>query len=207
MSPFHSPKRTFTRHLLRCVPLCLALCLLAGCLLDTSLDAKGGGTMTIKYRLTNEVQLESAKKRLESPRVKLVSAEVAPDKWATFQIQFDDVKALSTVEFFKNATFALAEDGMVRKLEAKFTNKNPSELPDEMVAYLGKDMTFVLHLPGKVVDSNATETAGNTVTWRYELKKFTAMPVVEMRVTYELAQPAGTPASAPSTPAPSKPAQ
>ena len=82
-----------------------------------------------------------------------------------------------------------------------------------MVAYLGKDMTFVLHVPGKIVDSNATETTGGTATWRYELKKFTAMPQVDVHVAYDLDQAAGTPAAAtpasatPSTAAPSKPAQ
>ncbi len=154
--------------------------------------------MTIKYRLTNEVQLESAKKRLESPRVKLVSAEVAPDKWATFQIQFDDVKALSTVEFFKNATFALAEDGMVRKLEAKFTNKNPSELPDEMVAYLGKDMTFVLHLPGKgrrLQRHRDGGEHGHLALRAQEVHRHARGR--DARHVRARAQPAGTPASAP----------
>jgi len=196
VTPSHGTTGTAGRRLIRCLPLCLAFCLLAGCLLDATLNPAGGGTMTIRYRLTNQAQLESAKKRVQSPRVKLVSAEVDAAKWATFKIQFDDVEALSTIEFFENTTFSLAKDGRVRKLEVKFVNKNPSELPDEMAAYMGKTFTVSLHLPGKILDSNATKTEGNTATWSYELKKFTVLPRTEVRVTYDLAAQIESPADA-----------
>jgi hypothetical protein len=172
-------------HRLRCAVFAAAVSTLAGCLMDANLDPNGGGTMTVKYRLTTAAQLESAKTRLRSPKVELVSAQVDADKWATFQIKFDDVTKLSTTDFFSRVTFRVNDENGVRTLNAQYLNPGASELPDEMVAYLGPEVSVAIHFPGPVVDSNATSVDGNTATWKYQMKPFTGMHQIDVHASYK----------------------
>jgi len=172
-------------HPVRCAVLVAALCTLAGCLMDGTLDAHGGGTMTIKYRLTTAAQLDSAKRRLKSPAVELVSAQVDADKWATFQIKFDDVTKLTTTDFFSHVTFRLSAENDVHTLSAQYLNPSATGLPDEMVAYLGPEASIAIHFPGPVVDSNATTVDGNTATWKYKMKAFTSMQQIDVHASYK----------------------
>lgn len=174
------------RYLCQSLALLLALSLLAGCLMDATIDDKGGGTMTIKYRLSTEAQFAGAKRRVQSAQVTLTDSKVEPDKWATFHLKFDDVTKLSTIEYFDHTTFMLSSDeGGTKTLTAKFTNANPSKLPEEMVAYFGREATITIHLPGDVVKSNAMKTDGRTVTWTYPLADFTSAPEINVTVTYK----------------------
>jgi hypothetical protein len=186
----------------------IGLSLLAGCLVDATLDAKGGGTLTLKYRLTTEAQLQSAKKRLMSPDVVLVSAEVDAAKWATFELKFDDITKLSTTEFFNKTTFSLTRDTDGTTLTVKIANANPSVLPADMVEYFGNDVVITMHFPGTVVDSNATATDGTTATWKYRLKEFTNMRQIDLHARYQ-GPPGGEspPAGADQRPASRTPAR
>jgi len=172
-------------HRLRCAVLVAAISTLSGCLMDATLGANGGGTMTIKYRLTTAAQLESAKKRLQSPKVELVSAQVDPDKWATFQIKFDDVTKLSTTDFFSRVTFRQSAENGVHTLSAQYLNPGATELADEMVAYLGPEASVTIHFPGPVVDSNAASVDGNMATWKYKMKAFTGMKQIDVHASYK----------------------
>jgi hypothetical protein len=176
----------------------LLLLLLAGCELDGRLDESGAGTMTIRYRLMNASQLETAKKRLQSDRVKVVSADVTADKWATFRIEFPDVSALSTTEFFQKAQFTLTADGRTRRFQAIYANPDYDRLSDDLAAYFGKQMTMTLHVPGRIVDGNATRVTGDTATWTFDVQQFSEKPRVEFLATYELAATAGTPPASPA---------
>jgi len=170
--------------------LLLALSALAGCLMDGTLDDKGGGTLVIKYRLSSEAQFTSAKRRMQSAQVKLTDAKVDPDKWATFNLKFDDVTKLSSIEFFNHTVFTLSNDeGGTKTLSAKFTNPNPTRLPDEMIKYFGGEASITIHLPGTVVKSNAMKTEGNTVKWTYPFGDFTSAPEISVTVTYKPAAP------------------
>lgn len=172
---------------------------LGGCELDGSLDAAGRGTMTIRYRLMNAAQLETAKKRLQSDRVTVVRAEVTPDKWATFTIEFPEVGALSTTEFFQKARFTLTEDGSRRRFEAQYANPDYERLPDELAAYFGNTMSMTLRVPGRIVESNAPRVSDNAATWTYDIQTFSEQPRVAFTATYDLA--GGGAAAAAATPA------
>ena len=181
----------------------MALCVLAGCFIDGTLDAKGGGTMTVKYRLTTAAQLESSKRRMQSGAVKLVSASVAPDKWATFELKFDDVTKLNSIDFFSKAKFALTGDKDTKTLIVKYANADASEMPEDMITYFGREVSLTLHCPGPVVDSNGTSVAGTTVAWKYSMKDFSTIQQKEFRVTYKLdASAANTPAGTPDSATP-----
>ncbi len=177
-------------RLVRSAALLSSLVALAGCLMDATIDAKGAGTLTIRYRLTTEAQFNSAKMRMKSPHVTLTSATVDADKWATFKMEFADVTKLSTIEQFRNTVFSLVDDEAATKtLEVHFVNEKPSTLPQEMVAYFGKEVDISLNLPGEVVKSNAVVTRGKTVTWTYPLNDFMNMPEVHLSATFRV--PAG----------------
>jgi len=201
-------------YVLRCAAVALALTLLSGCLVDATLDADGSGTMTVKYRLTTAAQLESSKRRMQSGSVKLLSAKVEPDKWATYQLKVSDVTKLNSTEFFSKAKFALTGDKDVKTLSIKYANPDASEMPADMINYFGREVSFTLHCPGPVVDSNGTSVEGNTVTWKYTTKEFSTIQEKEYHVTYKLAPGAAnagaagseSPASAAATPVASTPA-
>src|SRR5207344_2487544 len=65
----------------------VAMCVLAltagGCRFDTTLDATGGGTMKIAYRLGKDGALDRAKKSFESPNIKIGNATIDKDKNVT----------------------------------------------------------------------------------------------------------------------------
>jgi len=176
----------------------LALFVLAGCFIDATVDANGGGTMTVKYRLTTAAQLESSKRRMQSGAVKVVSATVSPDKWATFQLQFDDITKLGTIDFFSKAKFSLTGDKEKKTLTVKYNNPDASQMPEDMITYFGGAVSFTLHCPGPVVDSNGTDVSGTTVTWKYPMKEFSTIQEKEFRVTYKLEPGAAGSSTTPS---------
>jgi hypothetical protein len=113
-------------------------------------------------------QMSDAKKQLQSPQVELVSATLDDDKWATFNVKFADVTKLSTTQFFNRATFTLADDeGGTKTLNVKFVNSNRAPLTKEMADYFGNQVTYIIHLPGAVVKTNASQKDGNTVKWNF----------------------------------------
>ena len=175
------------RHAIRPVIILLAILGLSGCFIRGTIDAKGAGTMTVKYRLTTEAQLEPNKKRFDSQYVKVTSATVDKDKWATYELKFDDITKLPTTAFFHTTTFNLADgpDG-TKVLTIKHVNKTPNKLPDEMVAYFGKEAQLSMTVPGPIVQSNATSTADKTATWTYPMNDFTNAPELNLSVTFKV---------------------
>jgi hypothetical protein len=164
----------------------LGLAVVSGCLMDTNLDATGGGTMTVKYRLTNASQLNAAKKRMQSSAVKLVSAQIDPAKWATFAIKFADITKLSTTEYFTRATFSVSEENGIHTLKVTYVNPDAVELPEDMAAYFGRDVTIAIQFPGPIVDSNATKTEGNRATWNYTLKDISTPQPLIVQARYKV---------------------
>lgn len=163
-----------------------AIMLVSGCLLDSTIDAKGGAVITVKYRLTNESQLEAVKKQMKSADVTVTDASVDKDKMATFNLKTADVTKISTAKFFQNATVKLTDGEKGTKvLDVKWVNKNPSKLPDEMVAYFGKEVTISLTFPGEVVKTNATTSKGNNATWTIPHNDFAAAKETTFNVVYK----------------------
>lgn len=184
----------------RLVPFAVALplvVLLSGCFMDTVIDAKGAGTMVVKLRLTTEAQLEPNRKRFESAYVKVTSTTVDKDKWATYELKFDDITKLNTVAHFQNITVTLTDaEGGARALSIKNVNKNPNKMPEEMIAYFGKEVRFSVTVPGDVVSTNATTTTGKTVAWIYALNDFTNAPELTLNVTFKAPKDGGKSADA-----------
>lgn len=164
----------------------LAMAALSGCLLESTIDQNGGGTMKVKYRLAAAEQFDGAKRRIESPQVTLVSASIDADKWATFEIKFADVTKLSTTQFFEKAKFSLADDeGGTKTLTVKYVNPSHAKLPDPLITYFGNEVTITVTLPGEVVKSNATKTTGKTVQWTNTLEAFGDLAELTLSVTYK----------------------
>ena len=158
----------------------------AGCLIDGTLDKDGGGTMVVKVRLMSVDQFADAKKQMQSPQVNLINANLDDDKWATFNLKFADVTKLSTIQFFKRATFTLSDDeGGTKTLSVKYVNPAPAPLDQGDGGLLRQQVTFTMHLPGDVVKSNATKTDGKTVKWNYPPNEFGTKPEVILSATFK----------------------
>jgi hypothetical protein len=173
------------RCVARSVALSLVLCVLASCRFETTIDSKGAGTMRVVTRVTAETQLEPTKKRMTSPSVQVTSATIDKDKWATFDLKFDDITKLPTASFFAGTTIKLSDgpEG-TRVLEMKHTNANPSKLAPELITYFGNEVKIALTVPGSIVKSNATSVQGSTATWDYTLDSFDTMKSIESTITF-----------------------
>jgi hypothetical protein len=168
----------------------LCLVVFPGCLVSGKINAAGAGTVTIRSRLTTPNQLDATAKQMVSTSVRLVSAKADADKWATFELAFDDVSKLSTTEVFENATFTLSDgEGGLKTFSVRYANKKPARLSDELLNYYGREATFRIELPGEVVDSNATSVDGQTAAWTYPLEKLTSGPILELQATFRTVPP------------------
>jgi hypothetical protein len=174
------------RYFARSAVLVLAFSTLAGCLLEGTLDKDGGGTLSVKYRLTNADQFANAKKRMQSPNATVTNATLDAEKWATFELKLTDVTKLPTVPFFDHTKVNLTNDeGGTKTLSIKYVNPSHTELPKEMVEYFGSTVTIKIHLPGDVVKSNATKTEGKTAVWTYTMNEFGDKPEVDLTATFK----------------------
>lgn len=181
------------------IVLLAVLCALPGCLMECTVDENGGALFKMRYRLTTEAQFDQHKKRFESADVKLVSATIDKDKWATYEVKTGDVTKLSTIAQLQSTTFTLTEgEPGVRVLTVKYINKNPNRLPEEMVAYFGNEVRLSLTVPGEIVASDGASTEGRTATWKYALSDFTNLSEATFRVAYKLAQSAEAAAETPT---------
>jgi len=179
-------KRSFAIALV--LPLVLVV---SGCLMDTTVDEKGGGEMTVSYKLPKTGKLDDVKKQMESPSVKVTSAELNDQtSVATFKLKFDDITKLSTAKFFKNATITTSEDKAkgTKTIVAKIVNKTPAKLPDKVVEFYGDKWEVIATLPGEIVESNATAKDGKKATWTRTLQEFSTAPEITLSVTYKAAK-------------------
>lgn len=146
------------------------LCVAAGvalsaCVVDGKVDASGGARLQIRYRLVSVANFEQSKKRLQSADVRLASASMTPDKWATFDLEMADVRKLPTVPAFADATLALSDEADGARTLAVTVASKMGELPAPYVKYLGNELRLAIELPGEIVRSNATAVAGRTASW------------------------------------------
>jgi hypothetical protein len=149
-------------------------------------DAKGGATLDVTYRIGKGSTLEAERKRMESPSVKVLSAAMDGDNNVKFALKVNDITKLSTAQFFQEATITLTDgEGGTKVLAAKIKRKSPMKLPDEALAYFGKEVKIAVTLPGNVVKSNATKTDGKTATWTYEMNAFMNTKETALDVTYK----------------------
>ena len=176
----------------------------SGCLHEVTLNAKGGGTMTVSYHVRDKADLDSAKKEMGSSSVKVTSAELVGTGDASlgvFKLDFQDITKLSSAPFFKELTVTRADGSKpaTTTLTGKIKHTNPSKLPDKAVELFGKDMTIAVTFPGAVVESNGKVSGGNTVTWSWGLQEFFNTAELTMTATYSEATASGTPAAKPGS--------
>jgi hypothetical protein len=66
------------------------------------------------------------------------------------------------------------------------SNPVPEQWSDAVQAYFGRELRVSIDLPGEVVRSNATSSAGRTVSWTWSLAELPARPSVDLTATFKL---------------------
>lgn len=173
--------------------------LMSGCLYETTLDANGGGVMSVLLRGVNRKGLEGLRYKMQNRTVKVLSAEFSGEDdngQALFKLQFDDITKLSTTEFFRNVSIkrsAGVEGSQV--LTAIVRNTKPGDLSDAQIERLGKEVKVIVTFPGDVIESNGTTSPSNTVTWTWPMKEFFKQSEAMMTAAYK---PSAAAAAAPT---------
>lgn len=203
---------------MRFIPALLLVALsagLAGCLVETTLNEQGGGTMKVEARLSPNDTLEKLKARYAAPGVEITKASLDENKNGTVELTFTDFASLGLMKAFENVTFSLTEDtkAKTRTATAVVKNPRPVTLPAEQLDYFGKDVKVSITVPGDIVKTNGKKS-GKTVQWTEGLNKVLGADAPTFSVTYKHSGPplaasasgtpkAGTPAAT-DTPAAAK---
>src|SRR5215475_6926262 len=180
--------------------------MVSGCLYELTLDDKGGGTMTATFAVPKR-DFPEAKRKMQSPSVKLVNAELTgagENTQGVFKLSFADVTKLSTVPSISNVkvTRLDGEKKGTKKVTASIGNARSLNIPDNMLDRFGREVKIVVTFPGEVLESNG-KSSGNTVTWSWGLNQFFDTRNVELTATYKEAgasEAKETPASAAGSP-------
>lgn len=182
------------KRLAPAAPLLAALLLLSGCLFNTTVDAKGGGTMHLRYRVGPDTKLETLKAQMQSADVQIEKLDLDKQNWVTADLKFADITKLSTTSFFKQTAITLADgpEKGTKTLSAVWKNAKPGKLADSLVEYYGREVTIEVTLPGEVVKTNAASHKGATAKWTIPMNDFMSAKEVPLSATYKVA--AATPA-------------
>ena len=180
---------------------------LAGCLVESTLDAKGGGTMTVKTRGAPNDTLDAVRARYQGPGVAIVKATMDDKKNITVDLTYTDFRKLGGTRQFESTTFTLTEDAKAKTRTATAVTKvaKPLKLPPDQITYFGKDVTIAITVPGEVVETNG-KAKGKTVRWTTPLETLFGDSASTFSVTYKHSgaplteAAAGTPAAASATP-------
>lgn len=132
-----------------------------------------------------------------------VSSEVVDGwKFVNVKMRFDNLAALKQTEFFADSGLSLTRDqngNYVLSQRAGNSKDAGMPPPDEegMGAAMAKQMAAMFAgmriamnvvVPGNIVETNATETAGNTATWVFDVDQdptvLTRMDKTEMRLVF-----------------------
>lgn len=180
---------------------------LSGCLFESTLDAKGGGTMKVQMRTTPNSTIENVRASFTGPGVEITKATIDDKKNVAVELAYADFRTLGALKQFENTTFTLTEDRKAKTRTASAMTKyaRPLTLPDDQLAYFGKDVTITLTVPGEIVKTNG-KAKGKTVTWGMPLNKLLGEPETTFSVTYKHDGPPlpAASAAADATPQPTK---
>jgi hypothetical protein len=173
----------------RLIAAMLALLLTSsGCLFEATVNALGGADIKVQYRVDPSLKPEKAGDGLQSSEVKLLTKGIDKDHNVVATLETADLTKLYTAPLFKAIaiTFADGAEKGTQTLTIKNAKRAVSKLPPNFIQYYGNQSKVVLHLPGEVVKSNATETNGNTATWTIETAKFMDASETTFEVTYKV---------------------
>ena len=187
----------------RLMPVLIAAVLslaLAGCLVQTTIDAKGGGTLKAEMRGAKNTTLDAAKRGFQGPGVTITKATMDADKHAVIEIAYKDFRTLGQLGQFNNVKFTMTDDDKAKTRTATAVVKatKPMTVSDEQLAYFGKDVTISVTAPGEVTSTNGTQK-GKTVTWTTPLNTILGGTETTYTVTYKNS---GKPLGDAPTPAP-----
>ncbi|MFN8641722.1 MAG: hypothetical protein U0802_08720, partial [Candidatus Binatia bacterium] len=123
---------------------------LAGCLVDSTLDATGGGTLKVQLRAAPTDSIEKVRARFEGPGVEVTKATMDDKKNVAVELKYTDFRSLGALKQFANTTFTLTEDPKAKTRTATAVTKyaRPITLPDDQLTYFGKDVTVAITVPG-----------------------------------------------------------
>jgi hypothetical protein len=163
----------------------IAVALLSGCVTaNTVLDANGGGTMTLSYRLPVTSSVDQERKKAAGPDV-VVERAARVGTNVELHLKFADVRKLDTSRTFKNfhASFDDHVKGQ-RTLIATVDNPLPVTFPEAALDKVGREVKLTLQLPDEVLESTGKKTAPNTVVWEMPTNDLVSVRQRELRVTY-----------------------
>ncbi len=196
---------------------------LAGCLVQSTLDDKGGGTMKVELRGDQNSTVDKVKAFFQGPGVTITKATMDDQKNAVIELSYTDFRTLSALKQFENTTFTMTDDAKAKTRTASAVVKSakPVKLPDEQLKYFGKDATVSVTVPGDIVKTNGQKKGSKTAKWTIPMNTLLGQGETEFTVTYKnsgaplpalppaaaTAPAAATPAAAaaPATPAAATP--
>jgi hypothetical protein len=169
------------------------VCTAGGCLVESTIDAKGGGTMVFTDRLGENSTVEQGKQALRSEHVEVTNAVEKGDRWVVYDLKFADVTKLSTSSRFKAWKFTRTEDKATGTTTLVGTMKNPkaSNLPPYVVNYFNDEVKISVTAPGEIVKSNAKKKEGKIATWEYTINEFIGVKELTLDLVYKSAETAG----------------
>lgn len=126
-------------------------------------------------------------------------------KYMNLSFSFEDLEALSKTDFFKNSSIKITktadgnyeltqssaqmDNGMGQGMDGMDEATKNMVMQQMMPMYKGMRIAMKLKLPGKILDSNATKTEGDTVAWVYDVDadpdSIMSMGSEPMKVTFE----------------------
>jgi hypothetical protein len=165
----------------------LSLLFTSGCLFESNIDAKGGGTMIMTTYVKPDSKLDDTKKQMTSNHVEVTEAKMVGDSNATFHLKFEDVTKLSTATFFKNATITRTVDAEkgTTSINATIKHGKTSKIPDTIKQLYGDQVKFVTTVPGEITETNAKSKEGKTATWVFTMDEFYGVLEVPLNLTYK----------------------
>ena len=180
--------------MVRLLALAALVSLATGCLVTGTLDPSGGARLTLNVRLVSVAHFDTIKTGLQSPDVTLRSASMTPRKVATFEVECTDVRKLPTAPSLSRSTVALdAGDAGARTLAVTIANPVTEPWSPTAQAYFGRELRISIELPGDVLASNATSTAGRTVSWIWPLAELSAKPHLDLNTRFRIPPSADVP--------------
>jgi hypothetical protein len=176
-----------------------SLCLLAGCVVDATLNADGSGTISYVYEVRPDATVEIEKPRFSSAHVTVQSLTIGSDRRATLKAAFDDATKLDTAAGFKTVAVTRKREGDNEEFQIVISNPYGAN-PDVKDQGL-EGPQIAINLPGKVVDATPkADIDGNRVAWKIKFVDFMRSPKTTLTVRYA----AGGAAAAPKDQAGSK---
>lgn len=177
----------------RCLPLLLALLLLAGCVeYDEELWLNADGSGKARLRLihrSNYANTQEIMRKAELPGIHLIDSQVekkGSNVVYTVTFRFDDLESfnnvndqISAADFWGNITLNKMPDGnLVFKRRISLGSQETDALDDILEGIYSREQTehplwtYKLHVPWKILTANTRpeyiDQKGKTVQWKYD---------------------------------------